>query len=71
MIILSLYGILELRNHWFNMYHKYYVKNLQMETFMYDLCLLITFINNLEIGIIRMQIDDTLILGDIKFLARK
>ena len=38
---------------------------------MYNLCLLITFKDNLKIRIIRMQIDDTLILGDTEFLARE
>ena len=47
------------------------MKNLQMKIFTYDLYLLIMFKDNLEIGIIGMQIDDTLILGDIEFLARK
>jgi len=42
-----------------------------METFTYNLCLLITFKDNLEIMIIRMQTNDTLILGDIKFLVKK
>ena len=69
--MLLLYGILELGNYWFNMYYKYYMKNLQMKIFTYDLYLLIMFKDNLEIGIIGMQIDDTLILGDIEFLARK
>jgi len=38
---------------------------------MYDLYLLIISTNNLKIRIIRMQIDNTLILGDTKFLAKK
>ena len=42
-----------------------------MKTSTYNLCLLITFKDNLEIGIIEMQIDDTLILGNTKFLAKK
>ena len=47
------------------------MKNLQMKTFTYNLCLLIIFKDNPEIGIIRMQTNDILILGDTKFLARK
>ena len=53
------------------MYHKHHIKNLQMKTSTYDSCLLITSINNPKIRIIRMQTNDTLILGDIKFLAKK
>ena len=42
-----------------------------METSTYDSCLLITSTDNSEIGIIEMQTDDTLILGNTKFLAKK
>ena len=64
MVVLPLYGIPESGNHWFNTYHKHHVKNLQMETSTYDPCLLITSKDNPEIGIIGMQTDDTLILGE-------
>jgi len=42
-----------------------------MKTFTYNLCLLITFKDNPKIEIIKMQIDNILILGDIEFLIKK
>ena len=71
MIMLLLYGILESGNHWFNMYYKHHVKNLQMKTFTYDLCLLIMIKDNYALGIIGMQINDTLIFGNAEFLIRE
>jgi len=53
------------------MYYKYYMKNLQMKTFIYNLCLLITSRNNHVLKIIGMQTNDTLILGNAKFLTKK
>ena len=70
-IMLLLYNILELGNYWFNTYYKYHVKNLQMETFTYDSYLLIIFKDNFEIGIIKIQINNILILGNMEFLVRE
>ena len=70
-IMLPLYGIPKSRNHQFNTYHKYHVKNLQMKTFIYNLYLLITLRDNHTLGIIEMQIDNILIFGDAKFLMRE
>ena len=53
------------------MYYKHHINFLQIKTSTYDPYLLITFKDNLEIKIIRMQINNTLILGYIKFLAKK
>jgi len=47
------------------------MKNLQMETFTYDPCLLIMSKDNHMLKIIKMQINDTLIFKDIKFLMKK
>ena len=69
--MLLLYNILKLRNYQFNIYYKHYVKNLQMEIFIYDSCLLVIIKDNHTLGIIRMQINDTLIFRDVKFLMRK
>ena len=71
MVVLPLYGIPESGNHWFNTYHKYHVENLQMETSTYDPCLLISTKESHEFGVVGMQTDDTLILGDEDFLARE
>ena len=53
------------------MYYKHYVKNLQMETFIYDLYLFIITKDNHALKIIKMQINNTLIFEDAKFLTRK
>ncbi|PVH83472.1 hypothetical protein DL98DRAFT_615736 [Cadophora sp. DSE1049] len=71
MVVLLLYSILELGNHWFNTYYKYYVENLQMETSTYDSYLLISIKESSEFGIVGMQTDDTLILGDDSFIIKE
>ena len=53
------------------MYYKYHVKNLQMETFIYNLYLLIMLKDNHMFKIIKIQIDNILIFGDVKFLIKK
>ena len=68
-VVLHRNKVINLLNHY--VHHQTGWENLQMKIFTYDLYLLIMFKDNLEIGIIGMQIDDTLILGDIEFLARK
>ena len=47
------------------------MKNLQMKAFTYNLYLLITLKDNHTLGIIEMQINDTLILEDVKFLTKE
>ena len=42
-----------------------------MKTFTYNLCLLIMIKDNHALGIIEMQINNTLILRDAKFLMKK
>jgi len=42
-----------------------------MKTFTYDLCLLVISKDNYALRIIGMQINDTLIFEDVKFLTRK
>ncbi|PVH80071.1 hypothetical protein DL98DRAFT_549327 [Cadophora sp. DSE1049] len=71
MVVLPLYGIPESGNHWFNTYHKHHVNSLQIETSTYDPCLLISTKESNEFGIVGMQTDDTLILGDNDFLAKE
>jgi hypothetical protein len=71
MVMLPLYGIPESGNHWFNTYHKHHIEKLQMETSTYDPCLLISTMKSNEFGIVGMQTDDTLILGDDDFLAKE
>ena len=47
------------------------MKNLQIKTFMYNSCLLVILKDNHTLKIIGMQIDNTLIFGDVKFLTRE
>ena len=70
-ILLPLYSIPKSGNYEFNTYHKHYIKNLQIKTFTYNPYLLITLKNNYALEIIKMQINNTLILGDAKFLTKK
>jgi hypothetical protein len=70
-VILPLYGIPEAGNHWFNTYYKHHLHNLIMETSTYDPCLLITKESEPALGIVGMQTDDTLILGEPDFLAKE
>lgn len=69
-VILPLYGIPEAGNHWFNTYYKHHLNKLMMETSTYDPCLLITKEGE-PFGMVGMQTDDTLILGDEAFLAKE
>ncbi|PVH68998.1 hypothetical protein DL98DRAFT_439975, partial [Cadophora sp. DSE1049] len=52
-------------------YYKYYIKNLQIETLTYNLYLLISIKKNSEFGIVKIQTDDTFILGDDSFIIKK
>ena len=61
-IIKSLYEISEAGTHWFNTYHKHHTEKFAMQQSTYDPCLL--YINKKGFGVVRLQIDDTLILRD-------
>ena len=47
------------------------MKNLQMKIFTYNSCLLVTLKDNHALEIIKMQTNNTLIFGDVKFLIKK
>ena len=64
-IIKSLYEVPEAGIHWFNTYHKHHTKKLAMQQSTYDSCLL--YINKKGFGVVGLQIDDTLILGNETF----
>lgn len=58
-----LYGISEAGTHWYRTYHKHHRKKLSMVTSTYDPCLLICSKPSV-VGILGLQTDDTLFLGD-------
>ena len=64
-IIKPLYGVSETGVHWFNIYHKHHIEKLAMQQSTYDSCLLYT--NKKGFGIVKLQIDDTLILKNETF----
>ena len=69
MVVLKpLYGIAEAGTHWWAMYSKHYKEKLGMVTFTFDLCFLITATRAL-FGLVSMQTNNTLILGDTQFLV--
>ena len=61
-----LYGIPEAGTHWWATYYKHHREKLRMQTSSYDPCLLITTTQD-AFGIVGMQTDDTLILGNQAF----
>ncbi len=62
-----LYSIVEARNHWFRTYYSHYYNELGMEPSTYDLCLLTTVDKEGPFGLVGIQTDDTLFLGDERF----
>lgn len=65
-VVRPLYGVPEAGNHWFGTYHKHHLENLQMTQSTYDPCLLA--VNRIHyFGLVGLQTDDTLILGDKDF----
>jgi hypothetical protein len=69
-VIKSLYDVSKADNHWFKTYHDHHVNKLKMTQFTYDLCLLyITVISHIDMRIVSMQTNDTLILADKSFVV--
>jgi hypothetical protein len=60
-----LYGVPETGNYWFKTYHSYYINKLAIEQSTYDLYFLY---NKQPFGVISLQTNDTLIVGDDDFL---
>jgi hypothetical protein len=67
-VLKPLYGITEAGTHWWATYSKHHKDKLSMATSSFDPCLLIMSIAS-PFGIVGMQTDDTLILGDDDFSA--
>ncbi|CCE31981.1 uncharacterized protein CPUR_05839 [Claviceps purpurea 20.1] len=68
LVIKPLYGLAESGTHWWSTYFKYHCEKLKMEPSTFDQCLLITTAESGCFGIIGIQTDDTLGLGDKDFL---
>jgi hypothetical protein len=71
-VVKSLYGVSKAGNHWFKTYHGHHTDKLGMIQFTYNSCLLYiitkdTIASRIDMGIVGMQIDDTLILIDQSF----
>ena len=65
-VLKPLYGVPEAGNHWFKTYQSHHINQLHMSPSSYDLCLLQS---NDPFGVIGLQTDDTLILGEEAFAA--
>ena len=69
-VLKSLYEIAKAGTHWWATYSKHHKKKLLITTFTFDLCFLI-ITTGTPFGIISMQTDNTIILGDKQFSALK
>jgi hypothetical protein len=67
-VVKPLYGVPEAGNHWFKTYHSHHIKKLSMDQSTYDLCLLHS---NSPFGIVGLQTDDTLFVGDDVFAEQE
>jgi hypothetical protein len=63
-VVKPLYGVPEAGNHWFKTYHSHHLKELNMDQSTFDPCLLYS---NEPFGLVGLQTDDTLFLGDMEF----
>ncbi|RFU24242.1 hypothetical protein B7463_g12093, partial [Scytalidium lignicola] len=63
-VVKLLYGVLEAGNHWFQTYYSHHVEVLAMKPSTYDLCLLYS---TEPFGVVGLQTDDTLFVGDAQF----
>ncbi|ELQ32750.1 hypothetical protein OOU_Y34scaffold01053g4 [Pyricularia oryzae Y34] len=62
-----LYGLAESGLHWFDTYQRHHKERLNCKTSIYDTCLLMT--KSSPFGLVGLQTDDTLNLGDPDFIA--
>jgi hypothetical protein len=63
-VVKPLYGVPEAGNHWFKTYYSHYTNELAMKQSTYNPCLLYS---NRPFGIVGLQTNDTLFLGDDDF----
>ena len=66
-VIKPLYGIPEAGNHWFHTYHRHHTEKLSMTESTFDPCLLYSHDHDTGFGVVGLQTDDTLFLGDNAF----
>src|SRR5271168_2824690 len=67
-VVIPLYGIPEAGLHWYGTYRTHHRVRLGMEQSTYDPCLMVTKDPRGPIGIVGLQTDDTLILGNQQFV---
>jgi hypothetical protein len=65
------YGVAEAGAYWWFIYFKHYCERLEMETFIYDPCLLVIIAESGCFGLIGMQTNDILDLNNFTFAIRK
>ena len=70
-ILKPLYGIPESGTHWYGTYHNHHQTKLEMKNSTYDPFLLVTENQEGPFGVVGMQTNDTLILGDEKFVEKE
>ncbi|KYK57237.1 hypothetical protein DCS_04244 [Drechmeria coniospora] len=70
-VMRPLYGIPEAGAHWFLTYQNHHREQLGMDQSSYDPCLMVSHPDNTAIGIIGMQTDDTIQLGNNVFMERE
>ena len=69
-VVKPLYSVPKASNHWFNIYHSYYIEKLYMNQSIYNPYLLYTSSNS-GFGIIGIQMDNTLILYNNTFVTNE
>ena len=69
-VVKPLYGIAKAGTYWWVTYNKHHKEKLLMVNLTYDSCLLVTKTGSL-FGVVSMQTDDTVILGDDIFNIRE
>ncbi|KAI0993907.1 hypothetical protein K3495_g14277 [Podosphaera aphanis] len=70
-VVLPLYGLAEAGTHWFQTYYRHHVDKLGMTNSTFDMCLLHTIGNSSAFGVVGLQTDDTLILGNEDFIKKE
>jgi hypothetical protein len=70
-VVKPLYGVPEAGMHWYGTYSTYHREKLSMDTSTFDPCLLVTRDEDGPFGMVGMQTDDTLILGDDAFVEKE
>jgi hypothetical protein len=68
LVVIPLYGIPEAGAHWYSTYEKHHRLKLGIEQSTYDPCLMITKDPKGPFGIVGLQTDDTLFVGDRQFI---